>query len=60
MSIQLIIIIIYFAITVFIGVMAGKKTKSADAFTGVALSTVAIVCASTGKEADKSIRRKQK
>ena len=49
MSIQLIIIIIYFAITVFIGVMAGKKTKSADAFTGVALSTVAIVCASTGE-----------
>ena len=49
MSIQLIIILIYFALTIFIGVMAGKKTKSADAFTGVALSTVAIVCASTGE-----------
>jgi SSS family solute:Na+ symporter len=49
MSIQLIIILIYFALTIVIGVMAGRKTKSADAFTGVALSTVAIVCASTGE-----------
>ena len=49
MSIQLIIILIYFALTIIIGVMAGRKTKSADAFTGVALSTVAIVCASTGE-----------
>ncbi len=49
MSIQLIIIIIYFALTVFIGVMAGRKTKSAAAFTGVSLSTMAIVCASTGE-----------
>ena len=47
--IQLIIILIYFAVTVFIGVMAGRKTKSAAAFTGVALSTFAIVCASTGE-----------
>ena len=44
-----IIIVIYFAITVFIGVMSGRKTKSAAAFTGVALSTFAIVCASTGE-----------
>ena len=49
MSIQLIIILIYFALTIFIGVRAGKKTKSAAAFTGVALSTMAIVCASTGE-----------
>lgn len=49
MNIQLIIILVYFAVTVFIGVMSGKKTKSADAFTGVALSTTAIVCASTGE-----------
>ena len=49
MSIQLIIIIIYFILTVVIGVMAGKKTKSAAAFTGVSLSTMAIVCASTGE-----------
>ena len=49
MSVQLIIIIIYFIITVLIGVLSGRKTKSAAAFTGVALSTVAIVCASTGE-----------
>ena len=48
-SIQLIIIIIYFAATVFIGVRAGKKTKSADAFTGTELTIFAIVCASTGE-----------
>jgi len=49
MSIQLLIIIIYFILTVVIGVLAGKKTKSAAAFTGVSLSTMAIVCASTGE-----------
>ena len=49
MSIQLIIIIIYFVLTVVIGVLSGRKTKSAAAFTGVALSTFAIVCASTGE-----------
>ena len=49
LSVQLIIIIVYFIITVVIGVMAGRKTKSAAAFTGVALSTMAIVCASTGE-----------
>ena len=32
MSIQLIIILVYFALTIFIGVRAGKKTKSAAAF----------------------------
>jgi len=47
--IQLIIILIYFAVTVVIGVLAGRKTKSAAAFTGVALSTFAIICASTGE-----------
>lgn len=44
-----IIIVVYFAITVVIGVISGRKTKSAAAFTGVALSTFAIVCASTGE-----------
>ena len=43
------IIVVYFAVTVFIGLMSGRKTKSAAAFTGVALSTGAIVCASTGE-----------
>ena len=49
MSAQLIIIIVYFALTVVIGVLSGRKTKSAAAFTGVSLSTMAIVCASTGE-----------
>ena len=49
MSAQLIIIIVYFILTVVIGVLSGKKTKSAAAFTGVSLSTMAIVCASTGE-----------
>ena len=49
MSVQLLIIIIYFVLTVVIGVLSGRKTKSAAAFTGVALSTFAIVCASTGE-----------
>ena len=49
MSAQLIIIIVYFILTVVIGVMSGKKTKSAAAFTGVSLTTMAIVCASTGE-----------
>ena len=49
MSAQLIIIIVYFILTVVIGVMSGKKTKSAAAFTGVSLSTMVIVCASTGE-----------
>ena len=44
-----IIIVIYFAITVVIGLLSGRKTKSAASFTGVALSTFAIVCASTGE-----------
>ena len=49
MSAQLIIIIVYFILTVVIGVLSGRKTKSAAAFTGVSLSTMAIVCASTGE-----------
>ena len=49
MNIQLIIIIVYFILTVVIGLLSGRKTKSAAAFTGVALSTFAIVCASTGE-----------
>ncbi len=44
-----IIIVVYFIITVIIGLLSGRKTKSAAAFTGVALSTFAIVCASTGE-----------
>lgn len=44
-----VIIVVYFIITVVIGLLSGRKTKNAAAFTGVALSTFAIVCASTGE-----------
>ena len=44
-----IIIVVYFIITVIIGLLSSRKTKSAASFTGVALSTFAIVCASTGE-----------
>lgn len=49
MNWQLLIIIVYFLVTVLIGLNAGKKTKSSHAFTGVCLSVGAIVFASTGE-----------
>ncbi len=48
-SIQLLVILLYFALTVFIGVWSTRHTKSSDAFTGAGLSIFAIVCASTGE-----------
>ena len=49
MSIQIIIILIYFALTVGIGLYAQKHAKSADAFAGAGLGVIACVCASTGE-----------
>lgn len=49
MSIQVIIIILYFALTVAIGIWSGKKSKSADSFVGAEMGILAIVCASTGE-----------
>ncbi len=49
MSAQLIIIVLYFALTVGIGIWSSKKSKSADSFTGKELGLMAIVCASTGE-----------
>ena len=49
MSIQLIVILIYFALTVVIGLLSNRKAKSADAFTGAGLGVLACVCASTGE-----------
>ncbi len=49
LSWQLVIILTYFAITVVIGVLSSKKSKSSDAFHGTALGIGAIVCASTGQ-----------
>ena len=48
MSIQLLIIILYFAATVVIGVLAGKRSaKSGDSFHGAGMGILAIVAAST-------------
>ena len=49
MSTQLIVIIIYFAVTVLIGVLSGRKSKGSDSFVGAQMGLMAIVCASTGE-----------
>ena len=49
MSTQVIVIIIYFALTILIGVLAGRKSKGADSFVGAQMGLLAIVCASTGE-----------
>ncbi len=49
MSMQLIIIMIYFAITIFIGVQAGKKATGAAAFHGSGMGVFACVAAGTGE-----------
>ncbi|NLO49476.1 MAG: sodium:solute symporter family protein [Clostridiales bacterium] len=46
---QLFIILIYFAVTVVIGVLSSKKSKSSDSFHGTAMGLFAIVAASTGE-----------
>ena len=47
--VQIIIILIYFAVTVAIGVYASKRTKSADSFHGAGLGVIACVAAGTGE-----------
>ena len=49
MSTQLIVIIIYFAVTVLIGILSGLKSKGSDSFVGAQMGLLAIVCASTGE-----------
>lgn len=49
MNIQLIIILVYFALTVAIGIWSSKRSKSADSFHGTNLGIAAIVCASAGE-----------
>lgn len=48
-SIQLIIIVLYFAITVAIGLWSSKKSKTSDSFHGTEMGLMAIVCASAGE-----------
>lgn len=47
--VQIIIILIYFALTVAIGVYSSKKAKSSDSFHGAGLSVMACVAAGTGE-----------
>ena len=47
--VQTIIIILYFAVTVLIGVLSSKKSKSSDSFHGAAMGMFAIVAASAGE-----------
>ncbi|MBR2832183.1 MAG: sodium:solute symporter family protein [Oscillospiraceae bacterium] len=47
--IQTIIIVLYFALTVFIGVMSMRKSKTSDSFHGAEMAVFAIVCASAGE-----------
>ena len=49
MNIQLIVILIYFALTVGIGIYSAKKFKRADSFHGANLGIAALVCASAGE-----------
>lgn len=49
MSVQLIIIIAYFALTVFISAYFSRGSKGSDSFHGAGLGVLMIVCASTGE-----------
>lgn len=49
MSIQLVIIVLYFALTVAIGIYAKKKSTSASAFHGAGLGVLMCVAAGTGE-----------
>jgi len=49
MSVQLTIIILYFALTVIIGLLAQRGAKSSDSFHGAGLGVLMCVCASTGE-----------
>jgi SSS family solute:Na+ symporter len=47
--VQIIIIVLYFALTVAIGVYSSKKSKTSDSFHGAAMGIFAIVAASAGE-----------
>ena len=49
MNWQLIIIVIYFALTMVIGILASRKTKSSDSFVGAGMGVFAIVCVACGQ-----------
>ena len=47
-SVQLIVIVLYFALTVAVGLLAARRSKTASDFHGAEMGLFAIVCASTG------------
>ncbi len=49
MNWQLIIIILYFALTMLLGVLASRKNQSNDSFVGVGMGVFAIVCVACGQ-----------
>ena len=49
MSIQLVIIIAYFAISIIVGVVMSRGTNTSSKFHGTQLGVAAIVCASAGE-----------
>ena len=48
-SVQLIVIVLYFALTVAVGLIASRHSKNANDFHGSEMGLFAIVCASTGE-----------
>ena len=55
-SVQLIVIVLYFALTVVVGLLAARRSKTASDFHGAEMGLFAIVCASTGDERCRGIR----
>jgi len=49
MNWQLVIIILYFVLTMAIGILASRKTKSSDSFVGAGMGVFAIVCVACGQ-----------
>lgn len=48
-SVQLIVIVLYFVLTVAIGLWSSKKSKTSGSFHGAGMGVFAIVCASAGE-----------
>lgn len=49
MNWQLLIVIIYFVITITIGLLAARNTRSSDSFVGAGMGVFAIVCVACGQ-----------
>ncbi len=49
MNWQIVIIILYFAVTIAVGVLASRKNTSTDSFVGSGMSAFAIICVACGQ-----------